>query len=108
MTRAQLEHVIRAAATIADDDEIVIIGSQSVLGEFPLAPECLEIHDLLISKYVAGREKDDRFVRGALRHKLADPTTLIARLDATAIAPEHQRAIRERIAYDSSLAGCAT
>ena len=27
MTRAQLEHVIRAAATIADDDEIVVIGS---------------------------------------------------------------------------------
>jgi hypothetical protein len=29
MTRAQLEHVIRAAATIADDTEIVVIGSQA-------------------------------------------------------------------------------
>ena len=31
VTRAQLEHVIRAAATIADDDEIVVAGSPSVL-----------------------------------------------------------------------------
>jgi hypothetical protein len=30
MTRSQLEHVIRACATIADDDEIVVIGSQSI------------------------------------------------------------------------------
>src|SRR5438067_5934406 len=38
MNFAQLEHIIRAAATIADDDEIVIVGSQSVLGQFPDAP----------------------------------------------------------------------
>ena len=38
MNRAQLEHIIRAAATIADDDQIVIVGSQSVLGQFPDAP----------------------------------------------------------------------
>jgi hypothetical protein len=28
VTREQLEHVIRAAATIADDDEIVVVGSR--------------------------------------------------------------------------------
>lgn len=33
MTRAQLEHLIRASATIADDDEIMIVGSQAILGE---------------------------------------------------------------------------
>ncbi len=38
MNRAQLEHIIRAAADIADDDEIVIVGSQSVLGSYPNAP----------------------------------------------------------------------
>lgn len=43
MTRAQLEHVIRAAATISQDDEIVIIGSQAVLGQFPDAPEALTV-----------------------------------------------------------------
>lgn len=35
MTRAQLEHVIRAAGTIADVADVVVIGSQAVLGEFP-------------------------------------------------------------------------
>jgi len=44
MTRDQLEHVIRAAATIAVDDEIVVIGSQAILGEYPDAPE-----ELLVS-----------------------------------------------------------
>ena len=37
MTRAQLEHVIRAAG-IANVDDVVVIGSQAVLGEFPDAP----------------------------------------------------------------------
>ncbi len=36
--RAQLEHVIRAAAAIVDDAEIVVVGSQAVLGQFPDAP----------------------------------------------------------------------
>jgi len=44
MTRQQLEHVIRAAAAIADVEDIVVIGSQAVLGEFPQAPA-----ELLIS-----------------------------------------------------------
>ncbi len=38
MRRRDLEHVIRAAADIADDDEIVVIGSQAILGQFPDAP----------------------------------------------------------------------
>jgi hypothetical protein len=38
MTRPQLEHIIRAAGTIADDDDVVVIGSQAILGEFPDAP----------------------------------------------------------------------
>jgi hypothetical protein len=36
--REQLEHVIRAAATIAADAEIVVIGSQAILGRYPNAP----------------------------------------------------------------------
>jgi hypothetical protein len=39
MNRAQLEHVIRAAATIAEDQEIVVIGSQAILGRYPDAPD---------------------------------------------------------------------
>lgn len=38
MTRSQLEHIIRSAAAIADDPDIVVIGSQAVLGQFPAAP----------------------------------------------------------------------
>jgi hypothetical protein len=34
VNRAQLEHVIGAAATIADDDEIVVVGSQSIARAF--------------------------------------------------------------------------
>ena len=41
MNRAQLEHVIRAAASIADDREIVILGSQAILGRHPDAPPAL-------------------------------------------------------------------
>lgn len=37
--RADLEHLIRAAATIADDDELIVVGSQAVLAQFPDAPE---------------------------------------------------------------------
>lgn len=39
MNRAQLEHIIRASASIAEDDEIYVFGSQSNLGAIPNAPE---------------------------------------------------------------------
>ena len=35
MTRNELEHIIRAAGAIADVTEIIILGSQSILGQFP-------------------------------------------------------------------------
>jgi hypothetical protein len=38
VTRGELEHVLRAAGDIADDDEIVVVGSQAILGQFPDAP----------------------------------------------------------------------
>jgi len=44
MRRADLEHLIRASADIAADDEIIVIGSQAILGQFPDAPA-----DLLVS-----------------------------------------------------------
>jgi len=164
MTRDQLEHLIRAAAVIADDDTIVIVGSQSVLGQFPDAPEpmrismeadlfplhyperadliegsigelspfhqtfgyyahgvseetavlpqgwkerlivvrnentrgakglCLEIHDLLVSKLIAGREKDLTYFKNAAKHHMADPEELLRRLATLETHP----AIREK------------
>ena len=148
MRRAELEHIIRAAAEVAGDDELVIVGSQAILGQFPDAPEamlvsreadvypknhperadeiegslgdgsyfdssfgyyahavgpetakapagwedrlvalrsentggatgwCLEIHDLVLSKCVAGRERDWEFAKEALRHGLVDADEL--------------------------------
>jgi len=38
MQRSELEHLIRASGEIAGDDEIIVIGSQSILGQFPNAP----------------------------------------------------------------------
>lgn len=168
MRRADLEHIIRAAADLADDTEVVVIGSQAILGQFPDAPAemlasedadvyprnrperaelvdgsigelspfhrtfgyyahgvgpetavlpegweqrlvvvrnentrgatglCLEVHDLLVSKYVAGRDKDREFARAALRHGLADADTLRARL---ARAPLDQELGRHAAAW---------
>ena len=41
MRRAQLEHVIAAAANVAGETEFVVIGSQAILGPHPDAPEPL-------------------------------------------------------------------
>jgi len=38
MQRSELERLIRASGEIADDNEIIIIGSQAILGQFPDAP----------------------------------------------------------------------
>ncbi|HVU02050.1 MAG TPA: DUF6036 family nucleotidyltransferase [Polyangiaceae bacterium] len=173
MTREQLEHVIRAAATISNDDEIVVVGSQSILGRYPTAPSellvsneadvypknhpeladlidgsigelspfhdtfgyyaqgvgpetavlpvswqsrvveirtpatrgavglCLEPHDLLISKYVAGREKDRRFAKDALRYGLVSPGTLRERLAETSVDDATRSRVAAAIAADA-------
>lgn len=41
MTRAQLEHAIRAACDVAGDSELWIFGSQAILGQYPDAPATL-------------------------------------------------------------------
>ena len=43
MRRSELEHVIRAAGAIADEDDIVVIGSQAILGAHADAPAPLLI-----------------------------------------------------------------
>lgn len=43
MQRSELEHLIRASGEIASDAEIIIIGSQAILGQFPNAPARLLI-----------------------------------------------------------------
>lgn len=45
MKRRDLEHLIRAAGAIAEASELVILGSQAILGKYPEAPE-----ELLVSQ----------------------------------------------------------
>lgn len=175
MTRSELEHIIRAAGAIANDPQIVIFGSQAVLGEYPDAPSellvsmeadvfplnhperadkiegaigefsgfhdefgyyaqavgpttatlpkgwrrrlvrienentrgiaglCLEVHDLSISKYVAGREKDLTFTRVLVREQLVEQKTLLKRLATTSVTPAVRKLVRGRIERDFRL-----
>ena len=172
MKRSELEHLIRAAGRIAGERELVVIGSQAILGQFPDAPPallrsmecdlyprkrpeladkvdgaigeaskfheqfgyyaqgvapdtatlpggwqrrlvrienvntrgyaglCLEVHDLAISKYVAGREKDLEFTRELARHGMTEKKTLLTRVAATKLDAALTRAVRGRIERD--------
>jgi len=71
MTREQLEHLLRAAGALTDQDRLVVIGSQAILGQFPVAP-----------------------------HRLCDETTLRERLRDTAPAPEIRQLVEARISGD--------
>jgi hypothetical protein len=158
VNRAQLEHVLRAAATIVDDPDLLVLGSQAVLGAFaddrlpaeattsieadlaffddpdgskadrvdgaigelsrfherfgyyaqgvsvstavlpagweertvefatpgaaPARARCLEPHDCVVAKLVAGREKDRAFAAALIREGLVEPETLVARVRA--------------------------
>jgi hypothetical protein len=59
-------------------DRLIVIQNANTRGAKGL---CLEIHDLVVSKTIAGREKDLAFLAEVARQGLADKTTLIARLD---------------------------
>ncbi len=45
MKRQDLEHIIRASGAVSGTDELIIIGSQAILGSCPDAP-----HELLVSR----------------------------------------------------------
>lgn len=172
MKRSELEHLIRAAGSIANDAEIVVIGSQSILGQFPNAPAallvsaaadlfpknhpqlsdlidgsigegspfhelygyyaqgvdestatlpsgwrkrlvkisnpntvgvtglCLEVHDLAISKYVAGRDKDREFTRALVKHGMVQRDTLMSRERETELSPQIRKLVKAGIDRD--------
>jgi hypothetical protein len=58
---------------------------------------CLEIHDLAVSKLIAGREKDLDFVRGLFRHKLARSEVVRERLAVTPGDDTHRQLCFERL-----------
>ena len=41
MTREELEHAIRAACDLTAETEMIVFGSQAILGQYPDAPEAL-------------------------------------------------------------------
>jgi hypothetical protein len=162
MTRAELEHVLRAAAAIAQENSLVVVGSQAILLPFPNAPAsllvsrevdlypalhpersdlidgaigalssfdetfgyhadgvgpetavmpadwmkratlhyigevtaiCPDVHDLAVSKCVAGRDKDADFVRTLLRVRMIEPDILSSRIRALDAAAQPVEAI---------------
>jgi len=63
-------------------------------GAAPARGRCLEPHDCVASKLVAGREKDIAFARALLRDGLVDPGTLVARIEALPVdAPTVDRLV---------------
>jgi len=60
MQRHELEHIIRAATSITNENELVIVGSQSILGQFPDAPrELLQSRDADIYPLHYSEKKSD-------------------------------------------------
>ena len=97
MKRVDLEHLLRAAASIVGVSDLVVIGSQAILGagwrgrlvpgvceaaEPAVVGWCLEPHDLWVSKAAAGREKDREFCVALAHAGLVDDQTCLARIAA--------------------------
>ncbi|OGA02744.1 MAG: hypothetical protein A2W68_12305 [Betaproteobacteria bacterium RIFCSPLOWO2_02_64_14] len=61
---------------------------------------CLEVHDLALSKYAAGREKDLKFTRELAQHEMTHKRTLLRRLAATPLNAALAKIVRGRIERD--------
>ena len=58
---------------------------------------CLEVHDLAVSKLIAGREKDMTFVSGLIRHRLVDLKLVGERLVTAPIDDQRKEAAKMRL-----------
>jgi hypothetical protein len=58
---------------------------------------CLEVHDLLVSKAIAGREKDIAFLREAATHRMARREVLLRRLATVDVEAPVRGSARGRI-----------
>lgn len=170
MDRRQFEHVVASAAEVSGEDDLVVIGSQAILGSHPEVPEsllvspeadvypmrapekadlidsalgdgspfhrsfgyyahgvgpetavaaagwqqrliryevppraasarqavawCLEPHDLVLAKCVAGRERDWAYARTALSSGLVDVEVLFGDIDALPVNADIKQRIR--------------
>jgi hypothetical protein len=58
---------------------------------------CLEAHDVAISKLIAGREQDVRFLRVLLHERMVDARTLEERLKSVPLPEDRIRQLRARL-----------
>ena len=58
---------------------------------------CLEVHDLAISKLIAGRPKDLEFVQDLARYAMVDRAVLLERLGETDVSDDERQLIKGRI-----------
>ena len=65
---------------------------------------CIDVHDLALSKYAAGREKDIEFNRELVRHGIVNRRKLRRLVPTMPIDDEHKRLILERIKRDFAFA----
>jgi len=79
------------------EDRLVAIDNANTNGYVGL---CLELHDLMLSKYFAGRDKDHEFCRAVVEAALADRETLLERLAQMPITPADRERIERRIGDD--------
>jgi hypothetical protein len=68
MKRTELEHIIRAAGGITDARQIVVIGSQAILGSFPNAPAELTVSEEADTYPMESPEKAD-LIDGSIGEK---------------------------------------
>jgi hypothetical protein len=97
MRRDELEHVIRAAASVAGENEIVVVGSQAILGQFPDAPDALlfsQEADVYPRARPAGRERDMKFAEEAIRHDIVQPQELLRRVGNLPVDTRRRQHVR--------------
>ena len=177
MRRSDFDHLLAAAAEVSKEDDIVVIGSQAILGSHPDAPAsllasleadvypraspekadlidgalgdgspfhrtfgfyahgvgpetavapdgwqnrlvrydvprrvastrravawCLEPHDLVLAKCVAGRERDWDYAEAALAEGIVELDVLLTRIDALAVTDRVKGHIRSMLRRNS-------
>jgi hypothetical protein len=61
---------------------------------------CIDVHDVALSKYAAGREQDIEFNRELVRHGVVNKRKLTRLVPSMPIDAERKRLIPDRITWD--------
>ena len=67
MNEQQLKHILISAAKIGDDNEIIVVGSQSILGQFPEASKNPVLsYSMEADLYLKNKRDNTAYVEGAI------------------------------------------